>query len=111
MTIQLHPMKEVKIIIQGEHLGYVTDLLESIGSTGYTVIPTISSKGHHGHHVSNPMTNEMENLDMLLAVIPEEKLDPLLEGLTPIFEKYTGVIFVFDALVNRKAYFTGEENG
>ncbi len=107
--LKLYPMKEVKIIVEGEHLSYVTDLLDSIGISGYTIVPNISGKGHHGLHVSNPMTNEMEGLVMLLTVTPEDKIDPILAGLNPIFEKYTGLILVSDTAVSRKGHFAGDE--
>ena len=48
----LHAMKEIKIVIQGEHLKFVTDLLEGGGATGYTIIHNVSGKGHHGFHDS-----------------------------------------------------------
>jgi hypothetical protein len=33
--LTLHPMKEIRIIIQGEHVKFATDLLDSIKATGY----------------------------------------------------------------------------
>lgn len=107
----LHPMKEVKIIIEGEQLKYVTDILEDIETSGYTVFQNISGKGHHGLHAAgaaNSMFNEMEGLVMILTVVPEDKVDPILAGLSPVFEKDTGVIFVSDVSVSRREYFSGE---
>jgi len=51
----LHPMKEIKIIIEGEHLKFVSDLLDKVKATGYTVISNISGKGHHGMMHGSPM--------------------------------------------------------
>ncbi|MCK5236926.1 MAG: DUF190 domain-containing protein [Deltaproteobacteria bacterium] len=103
--LTLYSMKEVKVIIKREHLGYITDLLDSLGTTGYTIVQIISGRGHHGIHVSNPMTNSMENLVMLLSVMPEEKLEAVLEGLNPILDEYTGIVYVFDVAVSNKGYF------
>jgi nitrogen regulatory protein PII len=36
--LTLHPMKEIRIVVQGEHLKFVTDLLDRVGATGYTII-------------------------------------------------------------------------
>ncbi|HLG21791.1 MAG TPA: P-II family nitrogen regulator [Candidatus Manganitrophaceae bacterium] len=106
-SLTLHPMKEIRIIIQGEHVKFATDLLDGIKATGYTIIHNISGKGHHGFHTAHPMFNEMESLVMLMTVVPPEKVAPILAGLKPIFDRYTGVMFVSDVAVSRLEYFSG----
>ena len=51
-NLALHPMKEIRIIIQGEHLKFATDLLDN-KATGYTIIHNITGKGHHGFHTAH----------------------------------------------------------
>lgn len=105
--LTLHPMKEIRIIIQGEHVKFAIDLLESNKATGYTIFHNISGKGHHGFHTAHPMFNEMDSLVMLATVVPQEKVAPILAGLRPLFERYTGVMFVTDVAVSRAEYFSG----
>src|SRR3990172_3545316 len=105
--LTLHPMKEIRIIIQGEHVKFATDLLDSVRATGYTIFHNISGKGHHGFHTAHPMFNEMDSLVMLVTVVPQEKVEPILAGLKPIFDRYTGVMFVSDVAVSRAEYFSG----
>lgn len=102
--LTLHPMKEIRIIIQGEHLKFATDLLDD-KATGYTIIHNISGKGHHGFHTAHPMFNEMDSLVMLMTVVTPEKVEPILAGLKPLFDRYTGVMFVSDVAVSRRQYF------
>ncbi|HET6466373.1 MAG TPA: P-II family nitrogen regulator [Nitrospiria bacterium] len=105
--LTLHTMKEIRIVIQGEHVKFATDLLDAIKATGYTIIHNISGKGHHGFHTSHPMFNEMDSLVMLMTVVPQEKVEPILAGLKPLFDRYTGVMFVSDVAVSRAEYFSG----
>jgi nitrogen regulatory protein PII len=105
--LTLHPMKEIRIVIQGEHVKFVTDLLDGIKATGYTIFHNISGKGHHGFHTAHPMFNEMDSLVMLATVVPQEKVEPFLAGLKPLFERHTGVMFVSDVAVSRVEYFSG----
>jgi nitrogen regulatory protein PII len=98
-------MKELRIVLQGEHLHFVTDLLDTIKATGYTVIHNVSGKGHHGFQSSHLTFNEMDSLVMLMTVVPEEKVEPILAGLKPIFDQYPGVLFVSDVAVSRREYF------
>ena len=103
--LTLHPMKEIRIIIQGEHLKFVSDLLDD-KATGYTIIHNISGKGHHGFHTAHPMFNEMDSLVMLMTVVTPEKVEPILAGLKPLVDKHTGVMFVSEVAVSRAQYFS-----
>ena len=105
--LTLHPMKEIRIIIQGEYEKFVTDLLDNVKATGYTIIHNISGKGHHGFHTAHPMFNEMDSLVMLMTVVPQEKVEPILAGLKPIFDRYSGGMFVSDVAVSRREHFSG----
>ena len=62
--------------IEGEHIHYVTDVLDRIKASGYTVFSNISGKGHSGFHEGHLMFNDTSSLQMILTVVPEEKLDP-----------------------------------
>lgn len=108
--LTLHPMKEIKIIVQGEHRSFVTELLDKVGASGYTIIGNISGKGHHGVHEAHFMFSEQESLEMIMTVVPEEKVEPILAGLRPLFERHSGVMFVADVAVSRQEYF-GKQGG
>ena len=42
---------------------------------------------------------------MILTVVPEEKVEPILAGLRPLFDRHSGVMFVTDVAVSRQEYF------
>ncbi|MBA3967037.1 MAG: P-II family nitrogen regulator [Nitrospirales bacterium] len=105
----LHPMKEIKIIIEGEHLRFVSDLLDKVKATGYTVISNISGKGHHGFHEGHLMFNDTSSQVMVFTVVPEEKVEPILAGLGPLFNRHSGSMFVSDVAVSRRDRFTAGE--
>src|SRR5207245_4234623 len=46
--LTLHPMKEIRVIVAGEHRVFVTDLFDKMNATGYTIIGNVAGKGHHG---------------------------------------------------------------
>ena len=103
--LTLHPMKEIRVIVSGENRPFVTELLDKVEATGYTIIGNISGKGHHGVREAHFMFSEQESLVMIMAVVPEEKVEPVLAGLRPLFDRYSGVMFVSDVTVNRREYF------
>jgi len=103
--LTLHPMKEIRVIVSGEHRAFVTELLDKVHATGYTIIGNVSGKGHHGVRESHFMFSELESLVMIMTVVPEEKVEPILAGLRPLFDRYSGVMFVSDVAVSRREYF------
>ena len=109
--LTLHPMKEIRVIVSGEHRAFVTELLDKIQATGYTVIGNVSGKGHHGLHEAHFMFSEMESLVMIMTVVSEEKVEPILAGLRPLFDRYSGVMFVADVAVSRREYFGTQATG
>jgi nitrogen regulatory protein PII len=103
--LSLHPMKEIKIIVQGEHLHVVTELLDRVQASGYTLFNNVSGRGHHGFHEGHLMFNDTSSQVMVLTVVPEEKLEAILAGLGPLFNKHSGVMFVLDVAVTRRERF------
>jgi nitrogen regulatory protein PII len=106
----LHPMKEVRVIVAGEHRAFVTDLLDRVQASGYTIIGNISGKGHHGVREAHFMFSEQESLEMILTVVPEEKVELILAGLRPLFERHSGFTYIADVSVSRQEYF-GKKKG
>lgn len=108
--LRLHPMKEIRVIIAGEHRAFVTELLDRVHASGYTIIGNISGKGHHGVREAHFMFSEQESLEMILTVVPEEKVEPILAGLKPLFDRHSGFVYVADVAVSREDYF-GKKGG
>jgi nitrogen regulatory protein PII len=98
-------MKEIRVVVSGDNRPFVTDLLDRVQATGYTIIGNVSGKGHHGLREAHFMFSEQESLVMIMTVVPEEKVEPILAGLRPLFDRYSGVMFVSDVTVSRREYF------
>jgi len=105
MGLTLHPMKEIRVIVSGEHQAFVTDILDRVKATGYTIIGNVSGKGHHGVREAHFMDSEQESLEIIMTVVPEDKVDPILAGLRPLFERHSGLMLVSDVAVSRQEYF------
>ncbi|MEX5214529.1 MAG: DUF190 domain-containing protein [Nitrospiraceae bacterium] len=104
-ALTLHPMKEIRVIVSGDNRPFVTELLDKVQASGYTIIGNVSGKGHHGVREAHFMFSEQESLVMIMTVVPAEKVEPILAGLRPLFERHSGVMFVTDVSVSRREYF------
>lgn len=105
VDLSLYPMKEVRVIVSGEQRSLVTDILDKIQATGYTVIALTAGKGHGGVQESHFMFGGIDSLEMIMTVVPEEKVEPILSALRTLFSHHSGVMFVSDVAVSRREYF------
>ena len=92
--LNLYPMKEIKIIVEGNQAHFITAVLDKIKASGYTVFNNLSGKGDHGYIKEHLLYNDTSSLQMILTVIPKEKLEPILAGIKPIIERYSVNLFV-----------------
>ncbi len=104
-SLNLSPLKKIEIILEGAHQEFATDLLDRAGVTGYTIVSNLSGKGRHGFHEGHLMFNEDAVLIMIIVAVPEELVEPILEGFSPFFNKHTGVVFISDIQVSRLVKF------
>jgi hypothetical protein len=44
----------------------------------------------------------------VFTVVPDDKVDPILFGLGPLFNKHSGAMFVTDVAVSRREHFVAE---
>ncbi len=106
-AVKLYPLKKLEIILEGVHREFATDLLDRAGVKGYTIVGNLSGKGSHGLYEGHLMFNEDDVLIMIIAAVPEELVDALLEGFQSFFDAHSGVVFVSDIQVGRLVKFRG----
>jgi hypothetical protein len=63
-----HQLKKIEIIVRGERTGFVRDLLERSGATGYTLLRDVAGLGHHGFHEGRLLYNDQASVVMFIAV-------------------------------------------
>ena len=109
MSIELTPMKMLQVVIPGDRLGTVRELLALAHVSGYTVVPNVSGMGHHGYHEGRLLFNELNSQVMIVAVVTADRVDPIVSGLEELFARGSGVVFVSDCAVRRYGYFIAGE--
>jgi nitrogen regulatory protein PII len=104
-NLNFSPLKKLEIILEGEHQAFVKDVLDRAGVTGYTIFNNLSGKGSHGFHEGHLMFNEDDVLIMFVVAVPEDLVNPILEGLAPFYNEHSGVVFISDIEVTRLVKF------
>jgi len=107
-NLNFSPLKKLEIILGGEYQSFATDLLDRAGVKGYTIMHNLSGKGSHGFHEGHLMFNEDDVLIMIIAAVPEDMVQPILEGFAPFFNEHSGVVFISDIQVTRLVKFSDQ---
>jgi len=105
-NLKFSPLKKLEIILEGEYQAFATDILDRIGVKGYTIINNLSGKGSHGFHDGHLMFNEDDVLIMIIAAVPEQLVEPIMQGFAPFYNEHSGVVFVSDIQVTRLVKFS-----
>jgi nitrogen regulatory protein PII len=101
----LTPMAKVEVVVDGEQLPAVRDLVLGAGASGYTTVPGVSGFGHHGYHEGRLLFNDRASLAMLITVVPVDRVEALVTGVRRLLEDHRGVVFVSETHVSRPDYF------
>jgi nitrogen regulatory protein PII len=107
-NLKFSPLKKLEIIVEGEYLQFAGDLLDRLGVKGYTVVNNLSGKGSHGFIDGHLMFNEDDVLIMIIAAVPEQLVNPILQGFAPFYNEHSGVVFISDIQVTRLVKFSDE---
>jgi nitrogen regulatory protein PII len=99
-------MARIEVVVPGTEAGAVREIFKSTGATGFTSVSGVSGLGHGGYHQGRLLFNDQATLEMLITVVPVERVDALLAGLRPLLEDSSGVMFLSDTFVSRPEYFT-----
>lgn len=101
---RLTPMKKVEIVAAGADFPAIRATLVDLVS-GFTVVPNVSGLGHDGYHEGRLLFNDQAPLMMIVTVVRPGELEAVLDGVLPLLERHSGVLFVSDVAVSRAEYF------
>lgn len=101
----LTPMARIEVVVDGEQVPTVRDLLLDAGATGYTALHGVSGFGHHGEHEGRLLFNDRNALALLISVIPLDRVEPVVAGIRSLLDEQHGVVFVSETHVSRPDYF------
>ncbi len=102
----LSKMARIEVVVTGAEAAAVREIFKATGATGFTSVSGVSGLGHDGYHQGRLLFNEQATLEMLITVVPVDRVDALLAGLRPLLEESSGVMFLSDTFVSRPEYFT-----
>ena len=105
-TVGLAKMTKIEVVVSGGDAPAVREMIRSVGATGFTSLSGVSGLGHGGYHQGRLLFNQQATLELIITVVPEDKVEALLAGLRPLLDASSGVMFVTETFVSRPDYFS-----
>ena len=89
-------MKKVEIVIEAVMLQQVLSVIDQAGAGGYTVLPSVTGRGHRGHRAGIGLSNVFHNA-MVFTLVDEAAAAKISQGVKKLIQNYAGVIIISDA--------------
>ncbi len=99
-----HPRKRVEIIVEQVQAETVTDLLDELGATGWTMLPVIAGRGRQGLRQGGVPGGVLDNV-MILAIVSAEVADRITAARDELLGARPAIISVSDCSVLRAEHF------
>lgn len=92
----MQAIKRVEIVTDSLEMHEVTDTIDRLGISGYTLVKDVLGKGERGLQSGDELTGVFKN-SLLLVACEADKVPALVEAIRPILKKRGGICLVSDA--------------
>jgi nitrogen regulatory protein PII len=96
--------KRIEIVTEALRAKQVTDILDKAGATGWTMLPVLSGKGHHGVRHGGDPSGISDNV-MIVVIASAEHAQSILAKSDAILAGRTAILAASDVTVIRKDRF------
>ncbi len=103
--MKTYPKKSIDIMIETPLLARVTELLDELGVTGYTVLPALAGRGKDGVWHRDGVIGRAGSLIMVFCILDADRLQPVLDRLFDLVKDQIGIVTVTDVEVIRPDHF------
>jgi nitrogen regulatory protein PII len=92
----MHTVKRIEIIANSFELGKILDSLDKAGVHGHAVIRNVAGKGLREGNEDLDMTM-LDNVYIIAFCMPD-LINPVVENLTPLLNKFGGTCYISEAM-------------
>ncbi len=89
-------MKKVEIVIEAMMLDKVISIMDQAGVSGYTILPSVTGRGHRGHRTGFGFTDVFNNA-MIFTLTDEAIALKISQEAKKLIQNYAGVVIISDA--------------
>jgi nitrogen regulatory protein PII len=100
----LHARKRIEIVVEAVHAEAVTDLLDRLGATGWTIQPVLAGKGRQGLRRGGDPGGVFDNV-LILCIASEAVAQRVADARDELLGARPAIVAVSDCTVLRGEHF------
>jgi nitrogen regulatory protein PII len=105
MKLVTHKKKRIEIMIEAPALDRITEALDRLDATGYTVIPALAGKGMAGSWQRDDAFADAGRIVCVVSITDAARVEGILVAIKDVVERYIGIVSVADVEVIRSEHF------
>jgi PII-like signaling protein len=99
--MQMHAKKKVEIVVEAPLLNRLLGILDEADVSGYTVLPAVAGRGHHGSWSREGLATDAGRMVMVMLIVSPEAISRLMEAIYPLISRQIAIVTVSDVQVIR----------
>ncbi len=99
--MQMHLKKRIEIVLEAPGLRRLTETLERLNVSGYTVLPAIAGNGRGGAWSEAGQVSDAERMVCVICIVDPAREDEIIGPVFELVKRHIGLISVSDAQVIR----------
>jgi nitrogen regulatory protein PII len=100
----MHARKRIEIVVEEVRAGQVTELLDRLGATGWTVLPVRSGRGRQGLRRGGVPGGVFDNV-VVLCIASSEVADRVVANREELLDARPAIVTISDCMVLRAEHF------
>mgnify|MGYP001817561059 FL=1 len=95
----MRPCKRIEIVIEEPMAPKLVELLDSLKTPGYTILPNAAGDGDRGIRRADELAGDSSNTVFIIASEDDALLERIVEGVRPLLSRSGGMCMVSDAML------------
>ena len=99
--MEMHAKKRVEIVVEAPLLNRLLALLDEASVSGYTVLPAIAGRGHHGSWNREGLATDAGRMVVVVLIVGADAVSGLMDRIFPLIARQIAIVTVSDVQVVR----------
>ena len=94
----MRPCKRIEIVIEEPMAPKLVQLLDSLQTPGYTILPNAAGDGDRGVRRADELAGDSSNTVFIISTEDDALLERIVEGVRPLLSRSGGICLISDAM-------------
>ena len=100
----IHARRRIEIVVEAVRAEEVTDLLDRLGATGWTMLPVLAGRGRQGVRRGGDLSGVLDNV-VIICICGEKVAERVMEAQEELLGARPAIVNITDCGVLRAEHF------